>query len=151
MLTTRSRFKVLNEIAQQNKEQIDTVTEEKREKRRKKVIRELFETEKTYLNHLELVNKYFDFPLRFNCLIPDNIHSKIFGNIEQIWEVNKTLQEYMEQTTIGQAFHYLGPFLKLYSSYANNHETALAALQISMEVIHLYQANSGVPYEWIQR
>lgn len=48
---------VLNEIAQQNKEQIDTVTEEKREKRRKKVIRELFETEKTYLNHLELVNK----------------------------------------------------------------------------------------------
>ncbi|CAC5387074.1 unnamed protein product [Mytilus coruscus] len=129
MLTTRSRFKVLNEIAQQNKEQIDTLTEEKREKRRKKVIRELFETEKTYLNHLELVNKYFDFPLRFNCLIPDNIHSKIFGNIEQIWEVNKTLQEYMEQTTIGQAFHYLGPFLKLYSSYANNHETALAALQ----------------------
>ncbi|XP_063397965.1 rho guanine nucleotide exchange factor 39-like [Mytilus trossulus] len=129
MLTTRSRFKVLNEIAQQNKEQIDTVTEEKREKRRKKVIRELFETEKTYLNHLELVNKYFDFPLRFNCLIPDSIHNKIFGNIEQICEVNKTLQEYMEQTTIGQAFHYLGPFLKLYSSYANNHETALAALQ----------------------
>lgn len=46
---------VLSEIAQQNED--ESVSEEKREKRRKKVIKELFETEKTYLNHLELVNK----------------------------------------------------------------------------------------------
>lgn len=129
MLTTRSRFRVLSEIAEQNQNESTTDTEQKKEKRRKKVTKELFETEKTYLNHLELVNKHFDFPLRFNCLIPDNIHNKIFGNIEQLCEVNKTLLEYMEQTTIGQAFHYLGPFLKLYSSYANNHENALSSLQ----------------------
>lgn len=29
----------------------------KRERRRRKIVKELFETEKTYLHHLELVNK----------------------------------------------------------------------------------------------
>lgn len=45
-------------------------------------------------------------------------------------EVNKTLLEYMEHTTIGEAFKYLAPFLKLYSSYANNHENAINLLQV---------------------
>uniref|UniRef100_K1R8D2 Uncharacterized protein n=1 Tax=Magallana gigas TaxID=29159 RepID=K1R8D2_MAGGI len=103
--------------------------EARRDRRRTKITQEMFETEKTYLNHLELVNKHFDFPLRFNCLIPEDVHSNIFSNIEQIMEVNKTLLEYMEHTTIGEAFKYLAPFLKLYSSYANNHENAINLLQ----------------------
>ncbi|KAJ8299561.1 hypothetical protein KUTeg_023621 [Tegillarca granosa] len=48
-------------------------------------------------------------------------------------EVNQKLLEFMEQTTIGEAFKYLGPFLKLYASYANNHETALSTLQEYMQ------------------
>ena len=47
----------MSEIAEQNKNESTTDTEQKKEKRRKKVTKELFETEKTYLNHLELVNK----------------------------------------------------------------------------------------------
>ncbi|KAK3103494.1 hypothetical protein FSP39_019615 [Pinctada imbricata] len=107
--------------------------EAKRDKRRKKITQELFETETTYLQHLELINKYYDFPLRFNCLIPENVHARIFSNIEQIMDVNKTLLEYMENTSVGEAFKFLGPFLKLYSSYANNHENAISTLQEWMQ------------------
>lgn len=49
-------------------------------------------------------------------------------------EVNKTLLEYMEHTTIGEAFKYLAPFLKLYSSYANNHENAINLLQVKKKM-----------------
>ncbi|XP_048241780.1 rho guanine nucleotide exchange factor 39-like isoform X1 [Haliotis rufescens] len=109
----------------------EKITQEKarREKRRRKIERELFETEKTYLGHLELIQKYFDFPLKFACIIPDDAHSRIFSNSEQIYGVNQRLFELMEQTTVGQAFHHLGPFLKLYSTYANNHEQAISTLQ----------------------
>nr|XP_022335356.1 rho guanine nucleotide exchange factor 39-like isoform X1 [Crassostrea virginica]XP_022335357.1 rho guanine nucleotide exchange factor 39-like isoform X1 [Crassostrea virginica]XP_022335358.1 rho guanine nucleotide exchange factor 39-like isoform X1 [Crassostrea virginica]XP_022335359.1 rho guanine nucleotide exchange factor 39-like isoform X1 [Crassostrea virginica]XP_022335360.1 rho guanine nucleotide exchange factor 39-like isoform X1 [Crassostrea virginica]XP_022335361.1 rho guanine nuc len=140
MLSTRSRFRVLSEIAEDELAELSQYSsgdpraeraqaEARRERKRTKIMQEMFETEKTYLNHLELINKHFDFPLRFNCLIPEDVHSQIFSNIEQIMEVNKTLLEYMEQTTIGEAFKYLAPFLKLYSSYANNHENAITLLQ----------------------
>ncbi|OWF53014.1 Rho guanine nucleotide exchange factor 39 [Mizuhopecten yessoensis] len=142
MLSTRSRFKVLNEIAEEENASFNSGNGDtdrlqqaaaKRERRRQKITIELFESEKTYLSHLDLVNKHFDFPLRFNCLIPENVHTKIFSNTEQIMEVNKTLLEYMEEMTVGEAFRYLGPFLKLYSSYANNHGTALSTLQEWMQ------------------
>ncbi|XP_048780867.2 rho guanine nucleotide exchange factor 39-like [Ostrea edulis] len=140
MLSTRSRFRVLSEIAEEELAELSQYsngdqeaeraqTAVRRDRRRAKITQELFETEKTYLNHLELINKHFDFPLRFNCLIPENVHSQIFSNAEQIMEVNKTLLEYMEQTSVGEAFQYLAPFLKLYSSYANNHENAITLMQ----------------------
>ncbi|XP_059166523.1 rho guanine nucleotide exchange factor 39-like [Physella acuta] len=108
----------------------DKVAQEtaRRERRRRKIVKELFDTEKTYLTHLELINKFFDFPLRFACLVPDDVHGRLFSNLEQIREVNVTLLETMEQTTIGQAFTQLAPFLKLYSTYANNHQQALNTL-----------------------
>ncbi|XP_076450012.1 rho guanine nucleotide exchange factor 39-like [Babylonia areolata] len=101
----------------------------RRERRRRKIIKELFETEKAYLNHLELIHKYFYFPLRFNCILPEEVHGQLFSNVEQIRDVNRTLLELMEQSTVGQAFQHLGPFLKLYAMYANNHEQALTVLQ----------------------
>ena len=62
--------------------------------------------------------------------MPEEVHTQLFSNIEQIKEVNTTLLELMEQSTVGQAFKHLGPFLKLYSMYANNHEQALTVLQV---------------------
>lgn len=63
--------------------------------------------------------------------MPEDVHSRLFSNIEQIKDVNRTLLELMEQSTVGQAFRHLGPFLKLYATYANNHEQALTVLQVS--------------------
>ncbi|CAE1286925.1 unnamed protein product [Acanthosepion pharaonis] len=64
MLSIRSRLQVLNEIARDEmsenpiKEDVakqKAIQEAKREKRRRKIINEIFETEKTYLNHLDLI------------------------------------------------------------------------------------------------
>ncbi|PVD33340.1 hypothetical protein C0Q70_04594 [Pomacea canaliculata] len=101
----------------------------KREQRRCEIIKELIEAEKTYLNHLDIIHKFFYFPLQFNWIIPGDTHSHLFSNIEEINKVNRTLLEVMEQSTVGQAFRHLGPFLKVYATYVNNHEQALAVLQ----------------------
>ncbi|XP_070199938.1 rho guanine nucleotide exchange factor 39-like [Littorina saxatilis] len=137
MLSARSRLKELTEPDSDNggilfvdspgeKVAIETA---RRERRRRKIVKELFETEKAYLNHLDLIQKFFYFPLRFNCILPDDVHAQLFSNVEQIRDVNRTLLELMEQSTVGQAFKHLGPFLKLYAMYANNHEQALTILQ----------------------
>ncbi|RUS81917.1 hypothetical protein EGW08_010303 [Elysia chlorotica] len=101
----------------------------RQERRRRKVLRELVDTERRYLHHLQLINKYFFFPLKFSCIVPDSVHSVLFSNLEEIYEVNVTLLEQIEQSTIGTAFSQMGPFLKLYSTYANNHQQALSTLQ----------------------
>ncbi|WAR02007.1 ARG39-like protein [Mya arenaria] len=150
MLTTRTRLKVLSELEEhsrgvespslvdtleegENGDVIDPEVAERREKRRRNIIEELFETEKTYLHHLDITHRLFDFPLRFNCLVADRAHSQLFSNLEQILEVNTKLMEYMEQTTVGTAFKFLGPFLKLYSMYANNHQQASNTLQENLQ------------------
>ena len=63
--------------------------------------------------------------------MPEKDHAKLFSNLEQILEVNKKLLEHMEQTTVGTAFKFLGPFLKLYSMYAKNHGQASSTLQVT--------------------
>ncbi|XP_050409278.1 rho guanine nucleotide exchange factor 39 [Patella vulgata] len=139
MLSGRSRLKVLTEG--RDRDDMDDVLfasspldvaaleDAKRERRRKKVTKELFETEKAYLHQLDLIHRYFYFPLQYACIISDSAHARIFSNLEQLIEVNQKLLEQMNQSTIGQAFHQLGPYLKLYSTYANNHEQAMSTLQ----------------------
>jgi hypothetical protein len=45
----------LSEIAEQNQNESTIDIEQKKEKRRKKVTKELFETEKTYINEIKSV------------------------------------------------------------------------------------------------
>ncbi|GFN87770.1 hypothetical protein PoB_001427600 [Plakobranchus ocellatus] len=101
----------------------------RQERRRRKILKELVDTEKRYLHHLQLINKYFYFPLKFAYIVPDAVHNILFSNLEQIYDVNVTLLEQIEQSTVGAAFSQMGPFLKLYSTYANNHQHALNTMQ----------------------
>ncbi|XP_064601200.1 rho guanine nucleotide exchange factor 39-like [Liolophura sinensis] len=137
MLSLRSRLTALTEVSDYESDHERNMSPEeevakrtrKRDRKRKKIIRELFESEKAYIHHLELVHKHFDFPLRFACIVPDDVHQKLFSNLEQILEVNRQLLEELEHSTVGLSFLHLGPFLKLYATYANDHEQALSTLQ----------------------
>lgn len=137
MLSARSRLRELAEpddnddglLYADSPGDVAAMEKSRKERRRRKIVRELFETEKAYLHHLELIHKYFYFPLQFNCILPEDVHALLFSNVEQIKDVNRRLIELMEQSTVGQAFRHLAPFLKLYSMYANNHEQALTTLQ----------------------
>ncbi|CAH1785476.1 unnamed protein product [Owenia fusiformis] len=96
--------------------------------RKAKIAQELIDSEKTYQQHLELVLKYFQEPLLNSNMLPRNVVSVIFGNIEQIIAVNRALHVHLAHLDVGEAFKQLMPFLKLYSMYANGHERALATL-----------------------
>ena len=69
-------------------------------------------------------------PIRVSCLLPSDVITAIFNNIEGILSVNSELLRYMKQQSVGEAFSYLGPFLKLYSSYSSNYQTAIETLEV---------------------
>lgn len=73
-------------------------------------------------------------PIRVGCLLPPDVIAAIFSNIEAILSVNQELFFCMRQHSLGEAFTYLGPFLKLYSTYANNFQNANSVLQVNMYV-----------------
>nr|XP_006816794.1 PREDICTED: myosin-M heavy chain-like [Saccoglossus kowalevskii] len=103
--------------------------EERRERRRQKIIKEIFDTERTYQHHLQCILNCYVRPLQTACLMPLNSLNTIFGNVEQLAAVNKELLNHMETLGIGIAFLKLAPYLKLYSMYANNYEQASSSLQ----------------------
>ena len=74
----------------------------------------------------------FELPTRESSLIPDHVVVTIFSNIRQIISINTELWEHLNMLSTGAAFLQMGPFLKLYSTYANNHERALGTLLVWM-------------------
>ncbi|XP_001624596.3 FYVE, RhoGEF and PH domain-containing protein 2 [Nematostella vectensis] len=98
-------------------------------RKRKKVINEIFTTEKTYQHHLHTITTVFVNPLRQACIVPLNVLNTIFSNIEGIEAINKELLSHMETLGVGDAFLAMAPFIKLYSTYANNFEAASRLLQ----------------------
>ena len=68
--------------------------------------------------------------MREMSILPDQIHNVIFSNIEAIQNVNRELLVHMETMGIGGAFLALAPFLRLYSTYANNFEKALNTIKV---------------------
>jgi len=53
-------------------------------RKRKKVINEIFATEKTYQDHLHAVTSLFLAPLQVACILPQTALNTIFSNIEAI-------------------------------------------------------------------
>jgi len=78
----------------------------------------------------KLVLQLFEDPLNASGLLPSQAVTAIFGNVREIIGINRELMRHLSTKNIGEAFLLLGPFLKLYSTYANNHEHALAALMV---------------------
>ncbi|KAJ7390472.1 Rho guanyl-nucleotide exchange factor [Desmophyllum pertusum] len=98
-------------------------------RKRRKVINEIFATERTYQDHLHAITSQFLAPLHVACVLPQNVLNTIFSNVEAIQAVNRELLSHMETLGLGDAFLAMAPFIKLYSTYANNFAKAQAALQ----------------------
>ena len=114
---------------------------------RQRIVKEIFDTEHTYISQLNTIitvsglqKSYTDSlvyilqlflkPIRVGGLLPQDVIANIFSNIEAILNVNRELFSCMRQHSLGEAFTYLGPFLKLYSTYANNFQNAASVLQV---------------------
>ena len=73
----------------------------------------------------------FESPLIGSGLIPGHVQVTIFSNVRQLQRVQDELAAALASEGVGDAFLRIAPFLKLYSTYANNHERALATLMVS--------------------
>ena len=92
---------------------------------RTKAIEEIINSEKSYLKQLEIVEEFFMKPLQEGEILASQIYANIFGDILGIRQVNKELLLAMETSTdkIGKVFLDLAPYLKFYSTYANDFKT----------------------------
>ena len=80
-------------------------------------------------------------PIQARSLLPPDAVSVVFGNIEHILALNRELLSYIRQKGPVDAFINMGPFLKVYATYANNYNNALEVVQVcgkDILYIHTY-------------
>ena len=70
-------------------------------------------------------------PIKEKKLLTKNCFSAIFGDIETLRSLNQTLfDELKTGDNVGSCFLKIAPYLKLYSTYANDYELAVNSLQV---------------------
>ena len=123
LLTAKTRKKVLDDLNEAAYE----VEDSEMEKLRKKAVEEVISSEKTYLNHLETAAEFFMKPVRERGMLPNSDYATIFGDLPSIIQVNKELLQALENSSdrIGKVFLELAPYLKFYSTYANDFQSAV--------------------------
>lgn len=104
---------------------------------RKECITEIYQTEKDYIDDLELIIDVFIFPLRTMQVLTEQAIYSIFSNLEVLINCNKTmlseLEKIIDATTgaeveIGEVFTKLADYFKMYKVYCANQQTSLAAV-----------------------
>mmetsp|Transcript_44225 Transcript_44225/g.70686 ORF Transcript_44225/g.70686 Transcript_44225/m.70686 type:complete len:701 (+) Transcript_44225:2640-4742(+) len=113
---------------------------------RQRVVKEMFETEKSYLNNLKLLVKLYVGPLRLDArginpmLELNDVHS-LFANVEAVLRISEKLfgdmESYVAQgaldDNVGKVFCEVSPLLKLYTAYVNSHHRALETHRMLLE------------------
>ena len=127
LLTAKTRKKVLDDLNEAAYQAEDSEVE----KLRQKAIHEVISSEKTYLNHLETVEEFFMKSVREKGLLPNSDFATIFGDIPSIIQVNRELLHALEKSNdrIGKVFLELAPYLKFYSTYANDFQSAVKLVE----------------------
>eukprot|EP00794_Sanderia_malayensis_P017990 gene17990-19786_t len=98
-------------------------------RKRKRIVNEIIESEKSYQHHVSLLISLFLIPIKVGSILPRKVIEDIFGNIEAIHSVNVQLLELMETEDVATALYKLAPFMKLYALYANNFELSNKTLE----------------------
>ncbi len=116
LLTARSRSRLLDDLSAAAREGEDAHQETLRER----AVRELLESERSYLRHLQIVEEFFMRPLQERDWLPRSDFVSIFGDLPSIVQVNAELLSCLEasEDRIGKVFLDLAPYLKFYSTYA---------------------------------
>eukprot|EP00732_Lithocolla_globosa_P002338 Lithocolla_globosa_v1_NODE_1510_length_2521_cov_10.159773.p1 type:complete len:669 gc:universal NODE_1510_length_2521_cov_10.159773:510-2516(+) len=118
------------------------------EERKTKLVEELLETESSYVGSMSVFVSLFEDPLRESIttgvpIIPAETIDKIFSNAKNLLTLNKTFLDQLQERVntpdfkkdlrFGDVFLKLCPFLKLYSVYSSNYDTANALFQKLMK------------------
>ncbi|KAL9647384.1 hypothetical protein ABK040_011748 [Willaertia magna] len=113
----------------------------KKQRKRKELIKETIETERTYVDSLKVLIELFYYPLVNDTghgkgvMEREHIHA-IFSNIEQIYQINSTLLSDLDKAfekypfvEIAPALSQITPFFKTYTTYVNNFENSQSTLE----------------------
>jgi len=106
-----------------------------------KAINELLMTEQTFVKGLYVVTNTFSFRLKTaielnKAIIAEDEILKIFGNIDEIYKLQKRLLDDLEKhnadgslcTSFAKTMLTYTPFLKMYTTYVNGYEEGVALL-----------------------
>eukprot|EP01130_Rhizamoeba_saxonica_P018841 TRINITY_DN957_c0_g1_i4.p1 TRINITY_DN957_c0_g1~~TRINITY_DN957_c0_g1_i4.p1 ORF type:complete len:703 (-),score=164.90 TRINITY_DN957_c0_g1_i4:809-2917(-) len=110
------------------------------DRRRKNIARELLETEISYVQQLQRACDMFDSVLdaaQTDPTIPVDSVKTIFSSIKTILPINADICEkirsrvdnFTQETLIGDIFVSFGPFLKIYSVYTNGYDQSSSELE----------------------
>lgn len=135
ILTSRTKRKVLNDLEELNR------SDEKKNEFKSEALRELLDSEVTYLKQIEIINNFFMKPVQRRNLLSKSDFATIFGNIANIYNVNGELLNELKKdvTDVAKAFHKMAPYFKLYSAYAYDFKISLNILQVCIHFkIHIY-------------
>ena len=134
LLTCRSRRRLLKDLERSAQ---DAENQEMSDLRTKSVA-ELLQSEKSYLRHLEMVAAYFMEPLKERRdWLSYQDHLTIFGDLPSILQVNRELLQSLETSTdqIGAVFLELAPYLKFYSTYAQEFQVDWPSLSDIVDLV----------------
>lgn len=121
----------------------------KRKNFRLQAVQEILTSERSYINQLEILMKYFVKPLNGMDILNNEEFTILFGQIEMIYNLNTELLKSLESdlSKVGKAFLRLAPFFKLYSVYAFDYNRSQIVLQvkqhtyISQKMLKTFESN----------
>lgn len=104
----------------------------KRKNFRLQAVQEILTSERSYINQLQILMKYFVDPLKDKEILSNEEFIVLFGQIEMIYNLNTELLKNLENDlgNVGKAFLRLAPFFKLYSVYAFDYNRSQIVLQV---------------------
>ncbi|KAJ6232131.1 faciogenital dysplasia protein [Anaeramoeba flamelloides] len=108
------------------------IRQSRKQIKRINTILELISTEKTYLKHLQLTIKHFLDPLKKSQMVSKTKLKQMFSNIVPLMKLSEKFYERLVNRRIDTSTHQWGnvfdgiiDFMKIYTSYVNNYDTAI--------------------------
>jgi len=110
---------------------------------RMSVVKEFIETERDYINDVEVLTNVFIFPLKATQMLPKTDIEVLFSNIEDVVPIHVSFLKQLEQKVteqkesgqpqhdvqLGDIFVRFFHYFKLYSIYASNQDASLERLE----------------------
>ena len=112
--------------------------EDKNERLRLKCVREIILTEEAYLEDLETLESVFMMPIQFQQVLSAEQFQRLFSNAAMLKPIHEELVQKLKDETaaassagvhVGAAFLALCQYMKMYTVYCANHDSAVALLE----------------------
>ncbi|KAB0796747.1 hypothetical protein PPYR_10808 [Photinus pyralis] len=125
MLTTRTKQKILTDLYDIKKIEIERYQNGQRDK----ILSEILSSEISYQRQLTILKDHFMAPLKEREILTNDEYDTLFCNVKTISNISSELIHQLETKSFADAFSKIVPFFKHYSVYAYHYKASLQMLQ----------------------